>query len=51
MAIPWRAAGFTPERAAALINRGVTDPTRAPGAHQDESQEEALDEEDQDGYK
>jgi hypothetical protein len=30
LAVPWRAAGFTPERASALISRGIVDPSKAP---------------------
>jgi hypothetical protein len=30
LAVPWRVAGFTPERASALISRGVMDPAKAP---------------------
>jgi hypothetical protein len=30
LALPWRAAGFTPERASALISRGIIDPAKAP---------------------
>lgn len=30
LAIPWNAAGFTPERTGALLRRGVTDPSKAP---------------------
>jgi hypothetical protein len=52
LAVPWRAAGFDPNRTAALISRGITDPARAPrgdsaenddaggGMHQGESKDD-----------